>query len=452
MIHPIENRYGSEEMRAIFQEERKLELELRVEAALAQALADFGVIPQDAARAIGEKATLEFVKLDRVKQIEKETNHDLMAVVKALAEVSGAAGKYVHLTATSYDIVDTALALRIKAAVEILAAKGRELLKVCLDFAKANKGLTMIGRTHGQHAVPITLGFKFANYCDKIGDDVIRLEQDFIYIRGKFSGAVGSCAAQRAYGINGDLEQAIMARLGISAADISTQVVARENIARIVCDLAILAGTLEQIAKEVRNLQRTEIAELAESFAAKQVGSSTMAQKRNPISAENICSNARVIRSCVAPILEDISLEHERDLTNSACERSILPTVFILSDEIISRAARLVSGLQVSPENIKKNLTLSDGAVMAEAVITLLAKKGMDRQVAHEILRIAANEARAGNRGLGSMLADNAEVMKYISQSELDKAMDCNNYVGLSVQKTELIVEKWEKFLEASKD
>ena len=177
-----------------------------------------------------------------------------------------------------------------------------------------------------------------------------------------------------------------------------------------------------------------------------------MAQKRNPINAENICSNARVIRSCVAPVLEDISLEHERDLTNSACERAILPTVFILSDEILSRAASLMAGLQVSTENIKKNLNLSNGAIMAEAVITLLAKKGMDRQAAHEILRTASFEAAAGKCGLEAVLLSNATVAEYIGQNELHEAMACDNYSGLCVEKTEQIVGKWEKFLETSKD
>jgi adenylosuccinate lyase len=443
MIHPIENRYGSREMREIFDEERKLELELKVEAALALALADLGVIPVEAARTIEEKATLKFVKLDRVKKIEEETHHDLMAVVKALAEASGDAGKYVHLTSTSYDVVDTALALQMKQGLEILLAKGKNLLKILLDFAQKHIDLAMVGRTHGQHAVPITLGFKFANYCDKVGDGLKRLEGDRFYVRGKFSGAVGTCAAQQIYGIGGQLEKKIMARLGIAAADISTQVVARENIARIICDLAVLAGTLEQIAKEIRNLQRTEICELAERFGPNQVGSSTMAQKQNPVNAENICGNARVIRSCVAPALEDIALEHERDLTNSSCERSIMPTVFVLSDEILGRAASLVAGLQVFPENIKKNLTLTKGAIMAEAVITLLTKKGADRQVAHEILRESSRQAARKNCSLAEVLAQKPEVLKYLNESELDKITDYNNYIGLSAEKTAQIVDKW---------
>lgn len=445
-IHPIDYRYGSKEMKEIFDEEKKLEQQLKVEAALVEALADFGKIPQEAAKEIKQKANTNFVKLERVKQIEEETKHDVMALVKALTEVCGESGKYVHLTATSYDIVDTAQALQIKEAIEILLTKGKELLKNCLNISEKYKDLIMIGRTHGQHAIPITLGFKFANYTDKIGNNLKNLQDDKKYICGKFSGAVGNYAAQQIYNLGDELEQKIMEKLDIEAADISTQVVAREDIARIICDLSIFACTIEQIAKEIRNLQRTEIAELSEPFGEKQVGSSTMAQKRNPINTENICSNVRVIRSCVYPILENIALEHERDLTNSASERSILPTIFVLMDEILMRANKVISGLVVFPENIKKNLELTKGTIMAEAVITELTKRGMGRQDAHEILREGSIRAFSENCNLKEILFQNNEVLKYLNKNELEEIMNYNNYIGLSVETTDKIIQKWKGF------
>ncbi|MBU2539916.1 adenylosuccinate lyase [Patescibacteria group bacterium] len=446
MIHPIDYRYGSKEMREIFDEEKRLEQQLKVEAALVEALADFGKIPKSAAREIKQKANTNFVKLERVKQIEEETKHDVMALVRALTEVCGEAGKYVHLTATSYDIVDTAQAIQIKEAVEILLKKGEELLKNCLNISEKYKDLVMIGRTHGQHAIPITLGFKFANYTDKIGENLRRLKEAKKYICGKFSGAVGNYAAQQIYGLGDEIERKIMEKLSLEAADISTQVVARENIARILCDLSIFACTIEQIAKEIRNLQRTEIAELSEPFGEKQVGSSTMAQKRNPINTENICSNVRVIRSCVYPILENIALEHERDLTNSANERSILPTIFILMDEILTRMNTVIKDLVVFPENIKKNLELTKGTIMAEAVITELTKRGMGRQDAHEILRKGSIQAFSENRNLKEILLQNNEVLKYLNKNELEEIINYNNYIGLSVEKTDKIIQKWKNF------
>jgi adenylosuccinate lyase len=441
-IHPIDYRYGSKEMREIFEEEKRLEYQLKVEAALAEVLADFGKIPKRAAQLIKKGANLNFVKLKRVKEIEKETRHDVMAMVRALTEVCGKAGRYVHLTATSYDIVDTALALQIKDGLQILFKKGRELLSTCLNICQKYRDLIMIARTHGQHGLPITLGFKFANFADKIGENLKRLRESQKYVLGRFSGAVGNYAAQKNIGLDEGFEKKIMEKLGLEAVDISTQVVARENIARIICDLAVFAGTIEQMAKEIRNLQRTEISELAEPFEKKQVGSSAMPQKRNPWESENICSNVRVIRSCVYPALENIALEHERDLTNSAAERSILPTIFILMDDILGRLNRTLAGLVVFPENIKRNLELTGGKIFTEAILTELVKRGIARQKAHQILREISLKTSAED--FKKVLFKNKEVLKYLNQKELEKIMDYKNYIGFSVEKTEKIIKKWQ--------
>jgi adenylosuccinate lyase len=446
-IHPIDYRYGSQEMRNVFDEERKLEKMLLVEAALTQSLAELGKVPETCAEEITRRANTKDVKLERVKEIEKETKHDVMALVKALTEVCGDSGKYVHLTATSYDIVDTANALLLKDGLEILLKEGKELLKTCLNVSEKYKDLIMIGRTHGQHAIPITLGFKFANYSDKLGEDLVRLDYDIKnYIIGKFSGAVGSYAAQKICGLSDNLEIKVMEKLGIKAADITTQVVDRESFARIICDIAIMACTIEQISKEIRNLQRAEINELSEPFGERQVGSSTMAQKRNPINTENICSNVRIIRSCVYPSLENIALEHERDLTNSAAERSLIPTAFVLADEILVRMNKILSEMIVYPENIKKNLNLSKGTIMSEAIMMKLVEKGMGRQDAHELLRQSSMEAFERDKNLKEILLTK-NIERYLTNKELNELFDYRNYIGLTVEKTEKIINKWRGFV-----
>lgn len=444
-VHPIDYRYGSEEMRDVFDEETRLRRMLDVEVALVEALAEMGKAPKKAAKEVRIKA--KKVELKRVKEIERKTKHDVMAMVKALSEqCSPETARYVHLTATSYDIVDTALALQLKEGLTILIEKGRVLLRVLLDLALEHESTVMVGRTHGQHATPITFGFKIANYADKVGYDLHNLISDYFSIKGKFSGATGTYAAQKLFGVVG-LEKRVMKKLGLEPADISTQVVPREDHAMMITDMAIMAGTLEQIAKEIRNLQRTEIAEVSEGFGEYQVGSSAMPQKRNPIDCENICSNARVVRSCVMPALENIALEHERDLTNSAAERSIFPTAFLLLDDMIGRMTRVLNNLQVFPEKMRENLQLTQGRIMAEAVTTALAAKGLERQKAHEILRKASMESLKKRIPLEDVLLKNKIVMKYLTEKELRKLMKPDNYTGLARKKTREIVRKWEKCL-----
>lgn len=445
MIHPIDYRYGSKEMREIFEEEKKLEKQLKVEAVLIEALAELGKIPREVAKEVRKKANPKYVSLARVKEFEKETKHDIAAMVKALSEVCPKAKKYIHLTATSYDIVDTSLALQLKEALSIILERGKELLKTCLEICQKHKKTLMVARTHGQHALPITLGFKFANFADKIGEDLERLKEDQKYLVGKFSGAVGNYASQKLLGLGENLEKLIMKKLNLKPADITTQVIPRENIARVLAGLVILACSVEQIAKEIRNLQRTEISELSEPFEKRQIGSSTMAQKRNPIDSENICSNVRVIRSCLLPALENIALEHERDLTNSAAERSILPTIFLLTDDVLIRMNKILKGLVVFPEKMKENLALTKGAILAEAVITELVKKGENREQAYLILKRLVEKAIFKNKNLKEILLKDQNILRYLKPKEIEKIMNFENYLGLSIAKTEKIIKKWQR-------
>jgi len=330
VIHPIEYRYCFPEMKALFDEESKLRKMLDVETALARAHATLGKIPKNDAEAITKAA--KRVKLGRVKEIEEETHHDVMSMAEALAEKSGKAGRWVHMGATSYDIIDSMWALVLKDAASILEGDLRALKRELRKLAKRHEKTVMVGRTHGQHALPITFGFKCAIWLNDICIHEQRLrELKKRLLVGKMSGAVGTFAG---FGTS-RVQKIVMDELGLSEPRITNQVVQREALAELVAYAGIVAGTIEKIAKEIRNLSRSEIKEVEESFVKGQVGSSTMPQKRNPHKSENLCGIARVIRSNVAVGLEDIALEHERDLSNSSAERIILPETLILLEILL---------------------------------------------------------------------------------------------------------------------
>ncbi len=440
-IHPIEFRYGSREMKRIFEEESRLQKLLDVEAALARAHAKLDNIPDEAAREISKKATTAHVKLERVKEIEAEIKHDLMAVVKALSEQCGEAGKYVHLGATSYDIIDTTNAIQFKEALAIVKKKLFEIEGILLELAEKHIRTVAIGRTHGQHATPITYGLKFAIYAREVRRHISRIEDaEKRIIAGKMSGAVGTMATFGEKGM--EIQRIVMEDLGIKAAMVSNQVVQRDRYAELLSILALISASMDKIGREIRNLMRTEIAEVSEPFAErKQVGSSTMPQKRNPINAENICGLARVVKSNVFVALENVSLEHERDLTNSSAERVIIPESFILLDEILNRANIILSGLVIREENIKKNLKLTKGLNMAEAVMIAMTRKGLGRQEAHELLRKLAVETYNSGREYGEVLKENSEIKKYLSEEEIDEAMKPENYIGTAVEQVRKVLD-----------
>ena len=429
-VHPIEFRYYYPEMKGIFEEDRKLNYWLTVEAALAYAQAEVGNIPREAARQIEEKADTKHVKLKRVKEIEAEIDHDLMAMVKALSEVcEGDSGKYLHLGATSYDIEDTALALQIREAIKIISKDLGNLMDALAEQARKHKGTVCIGRTHGQHAIPTTYGLKFAVWACEIHRHLQRLDdvKERILV-GKMTGAVGTQASFGEKGI--EIQRLVMQKLKLSPIIVSTQVVQRDRHAELTMLLALVAATLDKIAKEIRNLQRTEIAEVFEPFKAKQVGSSTMPQKRNPHKSERICSLARMMKSLVLPALENVSLEHERDLTNSASERIIIPESFILLDYMLKQMHTIIEKLEFNPEMIQRNLELTRGLCMSESVMIKLVEKGMGRQEAHELLRQAAQGSLKSGNALRETLMNEGTVLKYLTEKELVERLDPKNYLG----------------------
>lgn len=443
LLCPIDFRYGREKMKSLFEEETRLQRLLDVEAALARAEAKVGLIPADAAKAIAEHATTMDVSVARVNELEKETRHDIMAVVLALTEASGAeAGKYVHLGATSSDISDTATALQLREAIAILDGDLAELAQAFAKLAGKHKRTVMLGRTHGQAAVPITFGLKMAVYASEVARHRERLvEASKRILVGKMSGAVGTGAAFGPKAL--DIQQAVMADLGLGVEEASTQIVGRDRYAEFIAILANIASSLEKFATEVRNLQRTEIGEAAEAFEGKkQVGSSTMAQKENPVNAENVTSLARIVRSLVIPAYENVSLWHERDLTNSASERIILPHACILLDDMLARSTEIFRNLRVYPERMKANLEATQGQVMAESVMIALTRKGMGRQEAHALVREAAMKARAKGRHLKDVLKAHKRVKDHLTNEELEEAMRPERYVGQSDKIVESVLAR----------
>ena len=431
-IHPIDYRYGSEEMKRIWHEENKLQKLLDVEAALARAHAKLGNIPRESAEIIGERANTNWIKVERVKEIEEEIHHDIMAVVKALSEVCGEHGKYIHLGATSNDIIDTANALLIKESLEIVLNDLKELRTILKSLAKEHKYTVCIGRTHGQHAVPTTYGMKFAIWLDEIQRHIERIEEAKKRILvGQMSGAVGTMASFDEMGLK--IQELVMKDLGLKSALISNQIIQRDVYAELMSILAIIASTLDKIALEIRNLQRTEILEISEPFGKKQVGSSTMPHKRNPIRSEKISGLARVIYSNVIPALLNNPLWHERDLTNSSVERVILPETFVLLDEMLKNMKRVLLGLEFFPENIKKNLYLTKNLIMAEPLMLKLTEKGMGRQQAHELVRRLAMKAFEENRDLLEVLSESKEAREYLTDNDL-ASLKPENYIGMAPQ------------------
>ncbi|MDX1813817.1 MAG: adenylosuccinate lyase [Candidatus Bathyarchaeia archaeon] len=443
---PIDiGRYGSPELRKIFDEENRLQKMLDVEAALVWAHSQVGNISKNDAQTIIGKASTKYVKLERVKEIEDEIRHDVMALVRALTEVSGPSGAYVHLGATSSDMLDTATALQLKEAINIIEERLNELQSVLLSRAEQHKKCIMMGRSHGQHALPTTFGFKCAVWLREISRHIERLRdcRERLLV-GKMSGAVGTQAGLGPKAL--EIQTLVMEKLGIPAADISTQIVQRDRYAELTCVLAILASTLDGIATEVRQLQRPEIGEAFEAFEQKkQVGSSTMPHKRNPMISERICGLAKLMRSFVLPALENVPTWHERDLTQSSCERFVLPEECILIDYMLILMIRVLKGLQVDEKRMRTNMDLTQGRMMSEAVMLALVKKGIGRQTAHELTRELAIKSHNEQCSFKEVLSENNQVKKVLIPEELDKVMDPRNYLGTATKQIDNVIEKTRK-------
>ncbi|MEM0131086.1 MAG: adenylosuccinate lyase [Saccharolobus sp.] len=425
-ICPLEGRYSSDEMRKLFSRDEVLRRRIAVEIVLLKALNKIGLVSEDDVKKVEEAAML--IKPEEVDELEKKIGHDVMAMVLRIAERSGEAGRFVHFGATSYDIVDTAYALIIRDALKIIENKLVKIIELFIQLASKYKDLVVVGRTHGQHAVPITLGFKFANYIYEFSRSLERLIQvkDRV-VKGKMSGAVGTMAAWGNHGLQ--IEAYVMESLGLKPHEISTQVAPRDGFAELISDLAILASQCDRFALEVRELMRPEINELGEGVEGR-IGSSTMPQKENPVTAEKISGLAKVARSFVIAALENIPLWHERDLTNSSSERIIISHQFLIVDEILDSMISILKSLRINIENIEKNLNLTKGQIMAESLMINLTLKGMKRHEAHEyVSKLTAKVKQTGKSLFQVCLEDNI-IHKYLTVQELEYILDPKNYLG----------------------
>jgi adenylosuccinate lyase len=415
---------------------------LDVEAALAWARAEVGDVPKDAAKDIEEHASIKYVTVKRIREIEKVTDHETVALVEALAEVSGKGGAYVHFGATSSDILDTALALQMKDGLHIVRGKLDALEGLLKDLSKRYRDSIMIGRTHGQHALPMTLGLKFAVWLREVGRHIERVNQSSARVLvGKMSGAIGTMAGLGKHGM--EIQELVMQRLGLQADEVTNQIVQRDRYAELICTFAILASSLDKFATEVRNLQRPEIDELAEPFQeGKQVGSSAMPQKRNPWRSENISSLAKIERSLVGPALESIVTWHERDLSQSASERFIIPESFVIIDHMLNSMIRILTGLNVNEKRMLENLMHYREPLMSESVMTALVNKGMPRQEAHKLLQQLLSQSKVENKSFSETLGKNPTVGRHLSREEIEAALDPRSYLGASGQLVDVAVER----------
>ena len=444
-IHPIEFRYGNPEMKELWSENYRFQCLFRVEAALARAEEELGLIPEGAADDIENAAKI--ARAERAREIEDEIGHDMMAVVLALGESCQWASEWVHFGATSNDILDTATGQQIKASLDVLDEKLRKLLSVLLKRALRHKDLICAGRTHGQIAVPTTYGLRFAIWASEIARHIDRLEE----LRpraavGKISGAVGTQAAFGPEGIA--IQRRVMELLDLYLVDVSNQVVSRDRHAEMVCWMGLVASTLDKIAIEIRTLQRSEIGEVQEVFGKRQVGSSTMPHKRNPIKSEQVSGLSRVVRAQIEPAMANIPLWDERDLTNSSCERIVFPEAFIITDHIIALTTRILEGVHIYPEAVERNLHVLKGLNMAESVMMELARKGAGRQVAHEILRRCSQTAIAEGMPLADVLSRDEAVQRYIGPEQIPKLLDPHQYIGTAVLQVEKLAEKLKSYLD----
>jgi len=411
-------RYTLPEMGAIWSEQARFEQMLRVELAVARAQVARGLVPPEAFAAIESRARVD---VDRIAEIERTTDHDVIAFVSQLAESVGPEGRYLHLGLTSSDVVDTALALQLRAAGERLLADCDGLLAVLVARARAEAGTVIMGRTHSVHAEPTTLGLKLAGWAFELARDRDRLARTVDEVAtGKISGPVGTYSH-----LAPDLEAEVLAALGLHVDPVSTQIVQRDRHAAFLAAIAITGGSLERFATEIRNLQHTEIGELQEPFRSGQKGSSAMPHKRNPILSERIAGLARLLRGYAHVALENQPLWHERDISHSSAERVILPDATILLDYMLVKMAGLVEGLVVRPDRMRENIARGLGLHASSRVLLALVEQGgLAREEAYAIVQRAALRAADERVPLKELLATDPQVAANLTLAQLDRCFD----------------------------
>jgi len=416
-------RYTLPEMGAIWTEQAHFEQMLRVEIAVARAQVSRGMVPAQAVRAIESRARIDVA---RIEEIEKTTDHDVIAFVSQVAETIGEEGRYLHLGLTSSDVVDTGLALQLQAAGRRLIADLDALIEALVARARAEAGTVMMGRTHSVHAEPTTLGLKIAGWAFEIARDRTRLAAAADDAStGKISGPVGTYSH-----LEPDLEDEVLAALGLHRDPISTQIVQRDRHAALLAAMAVTGGSLERFATEIRNLQHTEIGELMEPFRAGQKGSSAMPHKRNPILCERIAGMARLLRGYAVTALENQPLWHERDISHSSAERVLLPDATILLDYMLVKMRGLIERLVVRPERMRENIDRGLGLHCSSRVLTALVEEaGMSREEAYTIVQRNSMKAADDRRQLRDTLAADPDVAARLSDEALAACFDESHFL-----------------------
>jgi len=414
-------RYSRPQMKRIWLDENKFSMWLKVEIAVCEAWAELGVIPREAI----PKIKLARLNLKRMEEILKQTHHDVTAFLGSVSESLGDESRFIHLGLTSSDVMDTALSLQLIESAELLSQDVKELISVLAQMAIKHKYTIMIGRTHGVHAEPISFGFKLALWTEEMRRNLQRLaEAEKTIAVGKISGAVGTYAT-----LSPEVEEKACAKLGLSPAPVSSQVLQRDRHAQFVTTLAIIASSLEKFATEIRGLQKTETREVEEPFAAGQTGSSSMPHKRNPELCERICGIARLVRGYALTSLENIALWHERDISHSSTERIILPDSCLVVDYALALFTSIMKGLQVYPQKMKRDIELTKGLIFSQRVMLALIDKGLSRQKAYEMVQRNAMKAWKGNKNFLALLKADPEVTAVLPYSELESLFDYQYYL-----------------------
>ncbi len=410
-------RYTRPEMGHIWSDENRFRTWLAVEVAATETLAEAGLVPKEAARAIRERADF---KVDRIHQIEAEVRHDVIAFTTAVAEIVGPDARWFHYGLTSNDVVDTAQALLILQASSIIADDLNRLSEALQRRAWEFKDTPMVGRTHGMHAEPITFGFKLANWYSEVQRDIARFSAAAEDLRvGKFSGAVGTFAH-----LTPELEEKICARLGLKTAAVSSQVIQRDRHAHYLATLAVIACTLDKIATEIRHLQRTEVREAEEFFSEKQKGSSAMPHKRNPVTCEQISGLARVVRANAQVGFENVTLWHERDISHSSAERVVLPDSTTLVDYLLNKTANLIETMFVYPERMMANLQSTRGLVFSGQLLLDLVEHGVSREDAYRTVQTHAMRAWKEGLDFRNLVMNDKEITGRVPRKQVERAFD----------------------------
>ncbi len=419
-------RYTNPEMGRIWEDQRRYDIWLRVEVAAAEAMAATGLIPEAAARDI---AACDGVRAARIDEIERTTQHDLIAFTTAVAERVGPSARWLHFGLTSSDVLDTALGLQMREACGLILDDLDGLLEAVGDRAREHRDTPMVGRTHGVHAEPMTFGLKLALWYAELRRDRQRVERarDIVSV-GKISGAVGTYAH-----LEPEIERHVCTSLGLTPAPVASQVIQRDRHAELLGTIAITGASVEKFAVEVRGLQKTEIGEVEEGFAPGQKGSSAMPHKRNPIGCEQLTGLARLLRANSLAALENVALWHERDISHSSVERVVVPDSFIVLDHMLRRFTRIVRELVVHPERMSENLKRSRGIVFSGTVLLELARRGVSREQAYEWVQRAAMLSHDEQLDFKQLLAEDQDVTGVLSRDDIERAFDLDHqlrYVG----------------------